>query len=160
MAATRTSAGILLFRGRGHDLEVLIAHMGGPFWAKKDDHAWSIVKGEYDVATEPAFDAARREFHEETGHPLPDGPTLALGEVRQSGGKTVEAWAVEADFDPAALVPGTFELEWPPRSGRTQAFPEIDRVAWVTSEVAARKLVKAQAAFVDRLVAARADASA
>jgi predicted NUDIX family NTP pyrophosphohydrolase len=151
MATVRTSAGILLFRTGELGLEVLIAHMGGPFWAKKDDHAWSIVKGEYDAASETAFDAARREFREETGHTLPDGRVLPLGGIRQAGGKSVEAWAVEADFDPDALEPGTFELEWPPRSGRRQAFPEIDRVAWVSPAVAQQKLVKAQATFIDRL---------
>lgn len=152
MTTAKTSAGVLLHRTSEHGLEVLIAHMGGPFWAKKDDHAWSIVKGEYDPATEAPFDAARREFQEETGHPLPEGPVLELGLVRQSGGKTVEAWAVEADFDPDLLEPGTFELEWPPRSGRRQAFPEIDRVAWVGPGEARQKLVEAQAAFMDRLV--------
>jgi len=154
VATTKTSAGILLFRLGDTGLELLIAHMGGPFWAKKDDHAWSIVKGEYVDGEEEPLEAARREFREETGHALPDGPLHPLGLVKQSGGKTVEAWAVRADFDPGTLHPGTFEMEWPPRSGRTQAFPEIDRVAWVTPEVAEQKLVKAQTAFVARLVEA------
>jgi len=148
----RTSAGILLHRqGADAGLELLIAHMGGPFWARKDERAWSIVKGEYDPQTEDPQTAARREFREETGHDAPDGDLLDLGEVRQSSGKTIRAYALEGDLDPAALEPGTFTLQWPPRSGREQEFPEIDRVAWVDPETARAKLVAAQAAFVDRL---------
>ena len=127
--AGKRSAGLLLFRGAGGDLEVLLGHMGGPFWAKKDAGAWSLPKGELDPE-EPPERAARREFEEELGLPAPDGDYLELGEVKQSGGKVVTAWAVAADLDPAAVVPGTFELEWPPRSGRIQEFPEVDRVGW------------------------------
>ncbi|MTD44472.1 NUDIX domain-containing protein [Conexibacter sp. W3-3-2] len=148
----RHSAGIVLHRAGPEGPEVLLGHMGGPFWARKDDGAWSIPKGEYDPATEDPWDAARREFREELGLPLPDGPRLELGEIRQSGGKRVTAWAVAGDLDVDAIVPGTFELEWPPRSGRTQVFPEIDRAAWFGTEAARVKLVRAQAAFLDRLL--------
>lgn len=151
MTAARRSAGLLVHR-RAPDgaREVLIAHMGGPFWAKKDAGAWSIPKGELDPG-EDALAAARREFAEELGLPAPDGPVAPLGEVRQRSGKTVEAWAVEGDVDPGAVVPGTFEMEWPPRSGRQQAFPEVDRVAWVSPDRARELLVAAQRTFVDRL---------
>ena len=161
--AARHSAGLLLFRRRGSEVEVLLAHMGGPFWATKDAGAWSIPKGEYAAgtsdavgATEAPIDAARREFVEELGLPVPEGEVVDLGEVRQSGGKTVRAFALEADLDPAAIVPGTFDLEWPPRSGRTRSFPEVDRVAWFDLEAARGRLVAAQAAFLDRLAAALA----
>jgi predicted NUDIX family NTP pyrophosphohydrolase len=124
--------------------------MGGPFWARKDERAWSIPKGEHPEA-EDALAAARREFAEETGTRPPDGPTLDLGEVRQSGGKRVTAWAVEGDLDPAAVKSNTFLLEWPPRSGRRQEFPEIDRAGWFDLDTARRKIVKGQVALVDRL---------
>jgi predicted NUDIX family NTP pyrophosphohydrolase len=142
---------VLLYRIQGDELQVLLAHMGGPFWARKDEHAWSIPKGEYGSDEDP-LTAARREFAEELGAPPPDGPLLELGEVRQSGGKSVTVWAVEGEFDPATAVSNTFELEWPPRSGRMQTFPEIDRVAWFDIETARTKLIAAQAAFLDRLV--------
>jgi predicted NUDIX family NTP pyrophosphohydrolase len=148
--AGKRSAGLLLFRVRDGELEVLLAHMGGPFWARKDEHAWSIPKGEYPPDEDP-LTAARREFTEELGAPPPDGPVLELGEVRQSGGKSVTVWAVEDEFDPAAAVSNTFELEWPPHSGRMQTFPEVDRVAWFDLETARVKVVAAQAAFLDRL---------
>jgi predicted NUDIX family NTP pyrophosphohydrolase len=148
--AGKRSAGLLLFRVRDGELEVLLAHMGGPFWARKDEHAWSIPKGEYPPDEDP-LTAARREFTEELGAPPPDGPVLELGEVRQSGGKSVTVWAVEGEFDPAAAVSNTFELEWPPHSGRMQTFPEVDRVAWFDLETARVKVVAAQAAFLDRL---------
>ncbi|MEW2074808.1 NUDIX domain-containing protein [Streptomyces sp. NPDC012403] len=144
------SAGLLLFRHTGQGLEVLLGHMGGPFFARRESGAWTVPKGEYDPG-EPAWEAARREFREELGLPPPDGEALPLGEVRQSGGKTVTAWAVEADLDPAAVVPGTFAMEWPPRSGRVQEFPELDRVAWFPLERAREVIVGAQAAFLDRL---------
>lgn len=144
------SAGLLVFRRRDGVIEVLIAHMGGPFWARKDAGAWSLPKGEHGPE-EDALAAARREFREELGLEPPDGPVVALGELRQSSGKRVAAWAVEGDLDPAAVRPGTFELEWPPRSGRTQRFPEVDRVAWVALGTAREKLVKGQVAFVDAL---------
>jgi predicted NUDIX family NTP pyrophosphohydrolase len=125
--------------------------MGGPLWSRKDEHAWTIPKGEY-AADEDPLAAARREFAEELGSPPPDGPWLALGDVRQSGGKTVTAWAVEGQFDPQTAVSNTFELEWPPRSGRLQSFPEVDRAAWFDVDTARTKLIAAQAAFLDRLV--------
>jgi predicted NUDIX family NTP pyrophosphohydrolase len=148
--ARRRSAGLLLYRLRDGRPEVFVGHMGGPFWAKKDDAAWSVFKGEYPDDEDP-FDAARREFQEETGSPPPDGPALPLGEVRQSSGKRVIAWAVEGDFDPADVKSNTFTVEWPPRSGRQAEFPEVDRAAWFDLETARRKLVRAQVAFVDRL---------
>jgi predicted NUDIX family NTP pyrophosphohydrolase len=146
----RHSAGLLLFRRAPGGLEVLLGHMGGPFFAKKDAGAWTVVKGEYD-ADEPAWEAARREFREELGLAPPDGEAVPLGEVRQSGGKTVTAWAVEADLDPDAVTPGTFVMEWPPRSGRMREFPELDRVAWFALDEARGVIVRAQAAFLDRL---------
>lgn len=144
------SAGLLLFRHTGQGIEVLLGHMGGPFFARRDSGAWTVPKGEYDPG-EPAWEAARREFQEELGVPPPEGEALPLGEVRQSGGKTVTAWAVEADLDPAAAVPGTFEMEWPPRSGRIREFPELDRVAWFPLDRAREVIVGAQTAFLDRL---------
>jgi predicted NUDIX family NTP pyrophosphohydrolase len=146
----RRSAGLLLFRRGGDGVEVLLGHMGGPFFARRDAGAWSIPKGEYEP-DEPARDAARREFREELGLEPPDGEAVPLGEVRQSGGKTVTAWAIEADLDPAAVVPGTFTLEWPPHSGRVQEFPELDRVAWFGLGGARAVIVPAQATFLDRL---------
>ncbi|MET7646771.1 NUDIX domain-containing protein [Streptomyces sp. NPDC005426] len=149
--AARRSAGLLLFRTTGGaGFEVLIGHMGGPFWARRESAAWSVPKGEYGPGEEAAA-AARREFEEEFGHPVPDGAWVALGESRQAGGKTVTVWAVEADVDPAAAVPGTFTMEWPPGSGVRREFPEIDRFDWCGPEVAAERLVKGQRVFVDRL---------
>jgi predicted NUDIX family NTP pyrophosphohydrolase len=147
----RRSAGLLLFR-RAADggLEVLLGHMGGPYYARKDAGAWTVPKGEY-TPDEPAWEAARREFREELGLAPPDGEAVPLGEVRQAGGKVVAAWAVAADLDPAAVVPGTFTMEWPPRSGRRQEFPELDRVRWFGLDEARTVIVKAQAAFLDRL---------
>lgn len=145
------SAGVLLYRRDGEGLRVLLAHMGGPYWTGKDEHAWSVPKGEY-ADDENPFEVARREFAEELGSAPPDpAPYLDLGEVRQSGGKAVHVWAVEGEFDPAAAVSNTFEIEWPPRSGRRQLFPEVDRVAWFGLDIARTKLVSAQAAFLDRL---------
>jgi predicted NUDIX family NTP pyrophosphohydrolase len=143
------SAGLVLFR-RTPRLEVLIGHMGGPFWARKDARAWSIPKGEHGHGEEPLA-AARREFSEELGVPAPEGLALSLGEVRQRGGKVVAAWAVEGDLDPGAVTPATFPLEWPPRSGRIRHFPELDRVEWVAPDAARERLVAAQVAFVERL---------
>jgi predicted NUDIX family NTP pyrophosphohydrolase len=148
-----TSAGLLLFRRRDAALQVLLGHMGGPYWARKDERAWTIPKGELDDG-EDALTGARREFREELGHAPPDGPVLELGEIRQRGGKRVVGFAVEGDFDPAALQAGRFELEWPPRSGRRQAFPEVDRVAWFDVETARRKVVGGQVALLDRLAEA------
>jgi predicted NUDIX family NTP pyrophosphohydrolase len=152
----KRSAGILLFRRVPAGVEVLLGHMGGPFWARKDAGAWTIVKGEYEPPEEPEA-AARREFTEELGLPAPSGEYLSLGEVRQSGGKTVTAWAVAGDLDPATIVPGTFELEWPPRSGKRQTFPELDRVAWFGLAAAAEKIVGGQRAFLERLAEHLAD---
>jgi len=124
--------------------------MGGPFWAAKDDGAWSVIKGEYEDGEDPLV-AARREFAEETGGAAPDGPLLALGEVRQRSGKRIVVWALESDFDADAIVSNTFTLEWPPRSGRRQAFPEIDRAGWFELDAARRKLVAGQLPFIDAL---------
>ncbi len=129
---------------------MLLAHMGGPFWARRDAGAWSIPKGEYEPDEDPLA-AARREFLEELGVPAPSGDYRELGEVRQTAGKVVTAWAVEGDLDPGLITPGTFELEWPRGSGRTQSVPEVDRVAWMSITEAAAKIVVAQRAFLDRL---------
>jgi predicted NUDIX family NTP pyrophosphohydrolase len=145
----KRSAGILLFR-RNPGLEVLIGHMGGPFWSRRDDAAWSIPKGEYGPEEDP-WAAARREFTEELGAPPPDGPVIDLGSIRQSGGKVVTVWALEGDFDPASAVFGTFEMEWPRGSGRVQEFPEIDRVGWFDVAMAQEKLVKGQREVLARL---------
>ena len=149
-----TSAGLIVFRERDGVLEVLLGHLGGPYWARKDEGAWSIPKGEVDPG-EDARAAALREFREELGHDPPGGSLLELGEVRQHAGKIVVAFAVEGDFDPAQIDPGTFELEWPPRSGRLQAFPEIDRAAWFDLPTAARTLLRGQVALLERLAGAR-----
>jgi predicted NUDIX family NTP pyrophosphohydrolase len=158
----RQSAGILLFRrihvpGSG-DVEVLLAHPGGPFFTNRDDGCWSIPKGEPDAGEDDLLAVARREFAEEVGSEPPDAgpggsPPLELGTIVQKGGKVVHAWAVEGDLDPGASVSNTFELEWPPRSGRRQTFPEIDRVAWFGPADARRRLKATQTPFVDRLVA-------
>lgn len=124
--------------------------MGGPFWARKDAGAWSVPKGEYEPEEGPEA-AARREFTEELGVPVPAGELVDLGAVRQSGGKVVTVWALEGELDPGVVVPGTFELEWPPRSGRIQRFPEVDRVQWFDLERAHEKVVGAQREFLDRL---------
>ncbi|MCH0562472.1 MULTISPECIES: NUDIX domain-containing protein [unclassified Streptomyces] len=150
MTTPRRSAGLLLFRRTGDGLDVLLGHMGGPFFARRDAGAWTIPKGEYEDGETP-WDAARREFREELGLEPPDGTAVALGEVRQRNGKLVTAWAMEADLDPAAVVPGTFRMEWPPRSGRLREFPELDRVAWFGLDRARTVIVSAQAAFLDRL---------
>jgi predicted NUDIX family NTP pyrophosphohydrolase len=146
------SAGLLLWRDAAGGPEVLIGHPGGPFFAKKDDGAWSVLKGELEPDEDPLI-VARREFQEETGSPPPIGELTYLGEVRLRSGKTVLAWAVQGDLDPATAESNTFEMEWPPRSGRTESFPEIDRVGWFDLGAARAKLNPAQAAFVDRLEA-------
>ena len=148
----KRSAGILMFRRRGGEIEVLLMHPGGPFWAKKDAGAWSIPKGEY-AQGEDALAVAKREFEEETGA-RPDGKFLPLGEVVQAGGKIVTAWALEGDFDPATLTSNRFELEWPPKSGRKASFPEVDRAQWFSSTDARRKILAAQGEFITRLLAA------
>lgn len=149
------SAGLLVYRWcAGSDgIEVLIGHMGGPFWAGRDAGAWTVPKGEY-ATGEPPVSAARREFTEEVGLPVPPGDLLDLGEVRQSGGKVVRVWAVEGDLDVSKAVSNTFELEWPPRSGRVQVVPELDRLEWVRLDRARELLVPAQQDFLDRLAVA------
>jgi predicted NUDIX family NTP pyrophosphohydrolase len=143
----KQSAGILLRRGR----EVLLVHPGGPFWAKKDAGAWSIPKGEYEEGDDPRV-AALREFEEELGSALPAGTELVeLGTVKQKSGKRITAFAAEGDLDADAISSNTFEMEWPPRSGRTQAFPEVDRAGWFSIEEAREKLNPAQAEFLVRL---------
>lgn len=147
--AMKLSAGLLLFRIADDRVEVLLVHMGGPFWARKDEHAWSVPKGEYEPGEDPA-DAAVREFTEELGTTPPGGPNLDLGSARQSG-KTVTVFAREGDFDATAAVSNSFSLEWPPHSGRFQDFPEVDRAEWFDLPTAATKLVKGQIAFLTRL---------
>jgi predicted NUDIX family NTP pyrophosphohydrolase len=147
----RRSAGILLHRAGPAGREVLLVHPGGPFWAKRDDGAWSIPKGEFDDGEEPLA-AALREFEEEIGSALAHvGELTELGEVRQRNRKVVSAWAAEGDVDAAAVRSNTFEMEWPPRSGRRQSFPEIDRAEWFPLARAREKLIEAQVAFLDRL---------
>jgi predicted NUDIX family NTP pyrophosphohydrolase len=151
--ATRTSAGILLFR-RGDDrLEVLLAHPGGPFFTKRDEGYWTIPKGEVD-AGEELLEVAHREFEEETGHAAPGGDPIELGRIVQKGGKVVHAWALEGDLDPAASESNTFEMTWPPGSGRRQSFPEIDRVEWFDPAEARRRVKETQIPLIDRLEAA------
>ncbi len=149
--ATRTSAGILLYRRGASGPEVLLGHMGGPFWAKKDDGAWSLPKGEHGPDEEPLA-VARREFEEELGSPVPAADLVPLGECRVTSGKVLTVWAAEGDLDAGSAVSNTFELEWPPRSGRMQEFPEIDRAAWFAVDEARAKLVKGQVPFLDRLL--------
>lgn len=159
MPAT-TSAGILLYRLRPA-LEVLIAHMGGPYWAGKDAGAWSIPKGEFVEGEEPALDAARREFREELGVEAPDGPYAELGTYAYSSGKRVAVFVTDGiGFSLERVDFGEFELEGPPRSGRTQSFPEVDRVEWVTTDAARERLVKGQRPAIDALKAHLASAGA
>jgi len=146
----KKSAGLLLFRRRGTDVEMLLVHPGGPLWAKKDDGAWSIPKGELDSDEEPLA-AAVRECQEELGVPV-SGEFLPLVSLKQPGGKLVLAWAVEADFDPQRLNSNTFEMEWPPRSGKRHEFPEIDRARWFSPDVARQKILKGQAPLIDELL--------
>ncbi|MFE5914327.1 NUDIX domain-containing protein [Streptomyces wedmorensis] len=147
----KRSAGLLVFRRTGGEgVEVLIGHMGGPFWESREEESWSFPKGQYEP-DETAEDAARREFQEELGLAAPDGEWFPLGEARQRNGKIVTIWAVEGDLDPTRVVPGTFTMEWPPRSGVTAEFPEIDRVGWFAPEAAAPLLVTGQRVFLERL---------
>lgn len=162
--APRRSAGILLFRrsgsAAGGGIEVLLVHPGGPFWARRDEGAWSIPKGEYGLDDDPDEEplaAALREFEEETGQPVPAGEPIELGTIKQAGGKFVTAWGVEGTLDADRIVSNTFELEWPPRSGKLAAFPEVDRAAWLTVPEARVKILRGQAGFLDRLVAALED---
>ena len=145
----KRSAGLLMFRRKKGELEVFLAHPGGPFWVKKDDGAWTIPKGEHNPG-EAALEAARREFHEETGFTA-DGPFLELGSITQAGGKVVTAWACEGDCDPAKLVSNACEIEWPPRSGRSLSIPEVDRGAWFDLEEAAQKIKSTQKPLLERL---------
>jgi predicted NUDIX family NTP pyrophosphohydrolase len=146
---SRHSAGLLLFRGPRGAIEVLLVHPGGPFWAKKDDGAWTMPKGEFADDEDP-LQAAIREFREETGQQVA-GNFIALTPRRQAGGKTVHAWFVRGDFDPSTLQSNTFSIEWPPRSGRQQVFPEIDQAAWFPLDIARTKILKGQAGFLEEL---------
>lgn len=145
----KRSAGVLLFRRRGAELEVLLVHPGGPFWKNKDAGAWSIPKGEY-TQEEDAFAAARREFTEETGLQV-DGEFVALGEVRQPGGKYVSAWALEHDLDPSLVRSNTFSIHWPPKAGTMREFPEVDKADWFSLAAAREKMLKGQLEFLTRL---------
>ena len=147
----RRSAGILLYRRTGAEPEFLLVHPGGPFWAKRDEGVWSLPKGEYGDGDDP-LESARREFEEETGTALDAAELIELGSVKQKSGKLVVAWAAEGDLDAEAIHSNSFEMEWPPRSGRTAEFPEVDRAGWFGADAARAKLVAAQAAFVDRLL--------
>jgi predicted NUDIX family NTP pyrophosphohydrolase len=147
--AKKISAGLLLYRCRG-ELEVFLVHPGGPFWSKKDAGAWSIPKGEIAEGEDP-LQAAKREFVEETGFSI-DGEFRPLDPVKQSGGKVVQAWAVEADCDPAELHSNRFSIEWPPKSGKTREFPEVDRAAWFNIPEARRRINAGQIGFLDQLV--------
>jgi predicted NUDIX family NTP pyrophosphohydrolase len=146
----KRSAGIALYRRTDEGVEVLLGHMGGPYWRHKDAGAWTIPKGEVEPGEDPLA-VAHREFEEELGTPVPAGPIIDLGEIRQAGGKTVQAWAVEADLDVSAIVSNTFELEWPPGSGRMESFPEIDRAAWFDLDSARSVIVQGQRPLLDRL---------
>jgi predicted NUDIX family NTP pyrophosphohydrolase len=144
------SAGLLLYRLREGRPEVLLVHPGGPFWKRRDEGAWSLPKGEIEPGETP-IDVARREFQEELGQPAPAGPMLDLGSIRQAGGKVVQAWAAPGSVDVDRIESEPFQMEWPPKSGKTQAFPEVDRAEWFDLETARRKILPAQAAFLDRL---------
>lgn len=150
----KRSAGLLLYKIEAGTVRVLLVHPGGPFWRNKDEGVWSIPKGEIE-AGEDALAAARREFREETGHDA-GGDALALTPVRQAGGKIVEAWAVAGDLDPSRIVSNSFATEWPPRSGRTQSFPEIDRAEWFGLAEARERINPAQVPLLDELLASLA----
>jgi len=146
---TKKSAGIFMYRFREMKLQVFLVHPGGPFWARKDKAAWSIPKGEFDDLEAP-LEAAKREFQEETGMPV-TGDFINLGEVKQPGRKIIYVWAVEGDCDPAAIKSNTFEMQWPPKSGKYKSFPEVDRAGWFSLGEAREKLHKGQIVLVDRL---------
>ena len=153
MASRKKSAGLILYRFREDRLEVLIAHMGGPLWTKKvrkGRRGWSIPKGEY-TDGEAAFDAACREFREETGFDPPDSSVMPLGEIRQKSGKRVTAWALEGDLDPDRAESNTITIEWPPNSGKREEFPEVDRVEWVDPDTARERIIEGQNELIDRL---------
>ncbi|MGH7794895.1 MAG: NUDIX domain-containing protein [Candidatus Binatia bacterium] len=147
--AKKVSAGLLLYRWRG-ELEVFLVHPGGPFWAKKDAGAWSLPKGEIGEGEDP-LQAAKREFSEETGFQI-DGEFRRLEPVKQSGGKIVHAWAIEADCDPSRVRSNLFVMEWPPKSGKTQQFPEVDRVGWYNIAEARKRIIAGQMGFLDQLI--------
>jgi predicted NUDIX family NTP pyrophosphohydrolase len=155
----RRSAGILLYRRHQGALEVLLVHPGGPMWVNRDAGAWSIPKGEYSDDEDPQA-VALREFQEETGQRPPTGGLVALGEIRQKGGKVVTAWAAPGDLDPEAITSNTFNLQWPPNSGRWRTVPEVDRAGWFDPPTAKDKLLAAQAELVDRLLAVLGEAGA
>ena len=144
----KKSAGLLMFRRRNSTVELLLVHPGGPFWAKKDAGSWSIPKGEYEEPDDP-LETAKREFREETGFQSRE-PFLALGTLKQPSGKLITAWAFEGDCDPNALVSNRFELEWPPKSGKMQSFPEIDRAEWFDTSEARRRILPGQSPFIDQ----------
>ena len=150
-ARVKSSAGILLWHRREGGLEVFIAHMGGPFWARKDEAAWSIPKGEF-LPDEDPLQAARREFAEEIGVAAPELDYITLGEFRQSSGKVVTAFAAEAEFEVAEVHSNTFPAEWPPKSGRKQTFPEVDRAAWFSPEDATNKILRSQRPVIEALM--------
>jgi predicted NUDIX family NTP pyrophosphohydrolase len=148
----KKSAGLLLYRENADEgVEVLLVHPGGPFWRNKDAGAWTIPKGEFSDAEDP-LEAAKREFEEETGASPPSGKYISLKPIKQANGKIVHAWAVKGNFDPANLRSNTFPIEWPPKSGRTQEFPEVDRAEWLTPETAKQKMLGGQAALIDQLL--------
>jgi len=146
----KQSAGLLLYRLKKNHLEVFLVHPGGPFWAKKDFGSWSIPKGEFQEGEEPLL-AAQREFHEETGFSI-SGEFKPLSSIKQKSGKVVHAWAIEGDIDQTKIKSNTFELEWPPKSGKKKQFPEIDKAEWFVVAVAREKINPAQADFLDRLI--------
>lgn len=146
----KQSAGLLLYRRKGGQIEVLLGHPGGPFWAKKDKGAWSLPKGEFDEG-EDSLTAAKREFGEEIGQQAPDGEYQEIGTVKLKSGKTIYGWALEADMDVSTVMSNTFEIEWPPKSGKMQEFPEIDRAQWLTLAAAKEKMHTGQSEFIDRL---------
>jgi predicted NUDIX family NTP pyrophosphohydrolase len=147
----KMSAGLLVYRRIDGGIEVLLVHPGGPYWAARDDGAWSLPKGEYEPSEDP-IEVALREFDEELGSEPPDrADAVSLGELRQPSGKVVSAWALEGDLDVSESRSNTFEMEWPPRSGRTREFPEVDRAGWFDLPAARRKLLSGQVGFLDRL---------
>jgi predicted NUDIX family NTP pyrophosphohydrolase len=146
----KRSAGILLYRRREERIEVLLVHPGGPFWSKKDDGAWFVPKGELE-GEEDALAAARREFREELGSDAPAQEALSLGTVKNKSGKLIYAWALEGELDPESVKSNTFELEWPPRSGKMREFPEVDRANFFSLEAAQSKMHEAEQPFLERL---------